>query len=142
MSSGYPPSAIVPELMGTHRDTKFTRRFDNVWRSVGVHIVRTPVRTPVANGLASYCTSWCRFDGSSFDERSAELADEPWVSGLRGFVEMFVLVVGSVADDEASGVPALDGAGVNAELLRDLGEADQALLAESVLVAPEFMVAA
>lgn len=26
MSSGYPPSAMVPELMGTHCDAKFTAK--------------------------------------------------------------------------------------------------------------------
>ena len=39
------------------RDTKFTRSFDNVFRSVGIEIVRTPFRTPQANG---YAERWVR----------------------------------------------------------------------------------
>jgi transposase InsO family protein len=34
------------------RDTKFSRSFDDVWRSIGAQIIRTPVRTPVANAFA------------------------------------------------------------------------------------------
>ena len=34
------------------RDTKFTRPFDNVWRSMGAEIVRSPVRAPNANAYA------------------------------------------------------------------------------------------
>ena len=34
------------------RDTKFTRAFDDVWRSTGVEIIRTPVQTPNANAVA------------------------------------------------------------------------------------------
>ena len=34
------------------RDTKFTRAFDDVWRSTGVEIIRTPVRAPNANAVA------------------------------------------------------------------------------------------
>jgi hypothetical protein len=135
------PGRLVGHLI-RDRDTKFTRSFDDVWRSIGAEIVRSPVRTPNANGLASYCTSWCRFDGNSFGERSAELAHEAWVSVLWRFVEMLVLVVGSVTDDQSGGVPALDGAGVNTEPLGDLDEGEQAVLAEPVLVAGELMVAA
>ncbi len=39
------------------RDTKFTRSFDNVFRSAGMKIVRTPFRTPQANG---YAERWIR----------------------------------------------------------------------------------
>ncbi len=34
------------------RDNKFTRSFDNVFRSVGIDIVRTPFRAPKANAYA------------------------------------------------------------------------------------------
>ena len=34
------------------RDTKFTRAFDDVWRSTGVQIIRTPVQAPNANAVA------------------------------------------------------------------------------------------
>jgi transposase InsO family protein len=39
------------------RDTKFPRSFDNVFRSVGIKIIRTPFRTPQANG---YAERWVR----------------------------------------------------------------------------------
>ena len=34
------------------RDTKFTRSFDDVWRSIGAQVIRTPVRAPNANAFA------------------------------------------------------------------------------------------
>jgi putative transposase len=34
------------------RDTKFMRSFDDVWRSIGAHVLRTPVRAPNANAYA------------------------------------------------------------------------------------------
>lgn len=34
------------------RDTKFTRPFDDVWRSIGSQVLRTPVRAPNANAFA------------------------------------------------------------------------------------------
>jgi putative transposase len=34
------------------RDAKFTRAFDEVWRSTGVEIIRTPVQAPNANAVA------------------------------------------------------------------------------------------
>jgi len=34
------------------RDAKFTRPFDDVWRSIGAEIIRTPVRAPDANAFA------------------------------------------------------------------------------------------
>jgi putative transposase len=34
------------------RDTKFTRAFDDVWRSTGAEIIRTPVQAPNANAVA------------------------------------------------------------------------------------------
>ena len=34
------------------RDSKFTRDFDNVFRSEGVEIIRTPIRSPKANAIA------------------------------------------------------------------------------------------
>jgi putative transposase len=34
------------------RDAKFTRAFDDVWRSTGTEIIRTPVEAPNANAYA------------------------------------------------------------------------------------------
>jgi putative transposase len=34
------------------RDAKFTRAFDDVWRSTGAEIIRTPVQAPNANSIA------------------------------------------------------------------------------------------
>jgi transposase InsO family protein len=34
------------------RDTKFTRAFDDVWRSTGAEIICTPIRAPNANAVA------------------------------------------------------------------------------------------
>jgi Integrase core domain len=35
-----------------YRDAKFTRLFDDVWRSIGAQVVRTPVMAPNANAFA------------------------------------------------------------------------------------------
>jgi putative transposase len=43
---------IAPRHLIRDRDTKFSRSFDDVWRSIGAQIIRTPVRTPVANAFA------------------------------------------------------------------------------------------
>jgi hypothetical protein len=40
------------------RDRKFTAGFDEVFRTEGIEIVRTPFRAPQAKGYASYCTSF------------------------------------------------------------------------------------
>jgi putative transposase len=37
------------------RDTKFTRPFDDVWRSLGAETIRTPVQAPDAN---TYAERW------------------------------------------------------------------------------------
>ncbi len=42
----------APRHLIRDRDTKFSRTFDDVWRSIGAQIIRTPVRTPVANAFA------------------------------------------------------------------------------------------
>jgi len=39
------------------RDTKFSHAFDEVLRSEGIKVIRTPVRAPNAKALVSHCTS-------------------------------------------------------------------------------------
>ncbi len=39
-------------MQDTHRDSKFCRPFDAVFRSEGIRIVKTPVRAPLANAIA------------------------------------------------------------------------------------------
>ena len=43
---------VAPSHLIRDRDTKFSRAFDDVWRSTGARIIPTPVRTPVANAYA------------------------------------------------------------------------------------------
>jgi transposase InsO family protein len=50
--------AVLDDQAGTFkflirdRDGKFTRAFDDVWRSTGVEIIRTPIQAPNANAVA------------------------------------------------------------------------------------------
>ncbi len=39
------------------RDAKFTRAFDDVWRSTGSEVICTPVQAPNAKALVAHCTS-------------------------------------------------------------------------------------
>ena len=55
------------------RDAKFTAAFDDVFTSIGVRIVKTPVRSPRAKGLASHCTSWGWLGCFSVGESSATI---------------------------------------------------------------------
>jgi len=43
---------IQPRLLVRDRDSKFTRDFDEVFRSVGIHVIKAPVRAPKARADA------------------------------------------------------------------------------------------
>lgn len=43
---------VVQRHLIRDRDARFSRSFDDVWRSIGAQIIRTPVRTPVTNAYA------------------------------------------------------------------------------------------
>ena len=47
------------------RDAKFTAAFDNVFTSIGVRIVKTPVRAPRANAYASGSLAPCAGSAST-----------------------------------------------------------------------------
>ena len=65
-SRGLWPSARKASASSFDRDQKFTDQFDEVFRSVGAEILRTPFRAPQANGVAerfvrtarSECLAW------------------------------------------------------------------------------------
>jgi len=65
------------------RDAKFSRSFDDVWRSIGAQVIRTPVRTPVANAFAERWVGTVRrecFDGLLIANRGhAERAAKTFV---------------------------------------------------------------
>jgi len=52
--------------------------------------------------------------------------DGSWIAGDGRFVEPFVLVVGLVADEQAGGLPPLDGVRVDGEPFGHLGEVEHA----------------
>ena len=68
---------MVPELTGTHRDSKFVGPFNEVLRSIGARVIRTPVRAPRANAFAerfvrtvrTECLDWLLIRGERHLER-------------------------------------------------------------------------
>jgi hypothetical protein len=124
------------------RDTKFTASFDEVFASIGVETIRTPIRSPRAKGLASHCTSWGWLGCFSLRESSAARWNEPRITRGGRLEEMLVLVVGLVADEEAGMMPGLDGVPLHAEMRGDLVEGEQAGSSKPVPVAQKVMVAA
>jgi hypothetical protein len=124
------------------RDTKFTSSFDEVFASIGVNVIRTPVRAPRAKGLASHCTSWGWLGCFSLGESSATIWNKSRIAGGGRLEEMLVLVVGLVPAKETGTMPVLDGWRRHAELRGDLVESEHAGSSEAVPMAQEVMVAA
>ncbi len=52
LGSGLGDQAAAFKFLIRDRDAKFTRAFDDVWRSTGTRIIRTPVQAPNANAVA------------------------------------------------------------------------------------------
>jgi putative transposase len=50
--AGLGDQAVAWRFLIRDRDTKFTRVFDDVWRSTGAEVICTPVRAPNANAFA------------------------------------------------------------------------------------------
>jgi putative transposase len=50
--AGLGDQAVAWKFLIRDRDSKFTRAFDDVWRSTGAEIIRTPVWAPNANAVA------------------------------------------------------------------------------------------
>jgi putative transposase len=44
--------ATVVRFLIRDRDSKFTRAFDDIWRTVGAEVIRTPIQAPNANAVA------------------------------------------------------------------------------------------
>jgi len=102
------------------------------------------VRSPQDKGLASYCTSWCGWGTFCCRDSLGEVAAlllARWVRAWRR-VEPLVLVVGLVADEDADSGPVLDGGGVYAELLGELGAGEHPGGSEPLVVAREAVGAA
>ena len=50
--AGLGDQAVTWRFLIRDRDAKFTRAFDDVWRSTGAEVICTPVRAPNANAVA------------------------------------------------------------------------------------------
>ncbi|HEV8527813.1 MAG TPA: integrase core domain-containing protein, partial [Actinomycetes bacterium] len=50
--AGLGEQATAFKFLIRDRDAKFTRAFDDVWRSTGAEVIRTPVQAPNANAVA------------------------------------------------------------------------------------------
>ena len=60
---------LRPRFLLRDRDAKFTRAFDEVFRSEGMEVIRLTVRSPVAKDHSSDCTPSVRCDGNGGSRR-------------------------------------------------------------------------
>jgi hypothetical protein len=74
-------------------------------------------------------------DGNSFSQWTALSGGKAWIIGGWWFVEAFIFVVCFVGVEYSGLGPALDGAGVYFEVLREFGCGEQAVGAEPIGVA-------
>ena len=124
------------------RDAKFVGPFDEVMKSVGARVIKTPFRAPRAKGLASHCTSWGFFGWFSVGEVPASFGDHPLVPRCRPLIEILVPVVGLVPDEQPGTVPLFDRFRLHAKLIGDLYEAEHVPSGQPFAVARQVMVAA
>jgi transposase InsO family protein len=68
------------------RDAKFTRAFDDVWRSTGTEIIRTPVQAPNAN---AYAERWVGTVRRECLDRLLIVGCQQLVRVLRTYVEHY-----------------------------------------------------
>jgi putative transposase len=68
------------------RDTKFTRAFDDVWRSTGAEIICTPIRAPNANAIAE---RWIGTVRRECLDHLLIVGRQHLVRVLRGYVEHY-----------------------------------------------------
>ena len=119
------------------RDTKFVASFDEIFTSLGMRILRSPLRAPRAKARVAYCTSsgrcvgrWCSCR-SSLVESGVAAVGGGWV-GSGWLVEVLLFVVIPLPTDKSGVVPLLQGLGGDPEQGGDLGEWEQALVAEAL----------
>ena len=98
-----------PRFLIRDRDQKFTSGFDAVFRSDGLHVVRTPRRAPTATGYASYCTGIRLIpkkvvDSSVWQMSPLHFGRRVWAGRL---IQTFALVVAHVARQQAVPPPDL-----------------------------------
>jgi putative transposase len=103
------------------RDTKFSRAFDDVWRSTGTEVIRTPVQAPNANAVAE------RWVGSV----RRECLDQLLIVGcrqlagvLRVYVEHYNRHRPHRSLGQGTPVPSMSGAGASAPARHQLRRRD------------------
>jgi putative transposase len=108
------------------RDQKFTDSFDDVFRSVGMEIIRTPFRVPQANGVAerfvrtarSECLDWLLI----LDQRHLERAVATFIDHYNGHRPHRALALSPPQPRQQLPSPATDKDGISVRRRDRLGE--------------------